>query len=631
MGTGDYISEAQSDERVSCRAVIPVLDGVVSRGYSAESFLEGMPFGEAHVRDINAHITWLDFCALMERSSMILGGPEGMRAFGRESGWVPGVKALMSTAGMFASAQQMYQFISRWALPSLWPMVSSECEISGPTSLTVHCRMCEGYQPNAGMFHISAGFMETLPQLLGQPASVVKVLLDDEGARFVVEHPTSMTLLSRIHRLFTGVFAPIRLLEEIGQRDEALSHRLAELTEARRLVRENAALREEFLANMSHELRTPLSVVMGSADLLSDTALDADQAALLRDVRGGAASLLALVEQVLDFSRLQRRRLDLDLAPLSLRAILSSSLDAHRAAAARAGLTLSQRVDSPLPVAVIGDVTRIRQVLDHLLDNAIKFTEEGSVTLRIAAEPDDLGRVALLLSVEDTGPGLESEIIERVFQPFEQRDGSLSRAAQGMGLGLSICRSLAAMMGGGLELESVEGVGACFRLSLNLAVADDDEVAAPRVTVLSEAVRPAAPAASGAAVETRGKVLLVEDHPVNQKLLGLMVRAMGWEVTFAGDGQQAVDAFEPGRFDAVLMDCQMPVMDGFEATRRIRERDASVPIVAVTAHTQSDYESRCLEGGMDAYVSKPVDRALLARLLDELIDDAAVSERSAAL
>ncbi len=357
-----------------------------------------------------------------------------------------------------------------------------------------------------------------------------------------------------------------------------------------------ARLRSEFLANMSHEIRTPLHGLMGMLDLVLDGDLPQPQRDYLHTARESARHLLALLNDILDLSRLEAGAMPMEEAPVDVAAVVRSCAALMAAQARDKGLELRIELDPALPASVLGDEARLRQVLFNLLSNAVKFTERGEVAVGARREGDEL-----VLQVRDTGIGIPPGRLEAVFDAFTQGDGSITRRYGGTGLGLAISRRLTEAMGGRLAVDSAPGRGSTFTVRLPLrAVA-----ALPPARGSHAAAERADEAPRREIADAR--VLVVEDNPVNRKLAQAMLARLGCRVELAEDGEQGVAQAARQLYDLIIMDCQMPVMDGFEATRRIRAGgpNAKTPIVAVTANAMPEDESRCL-AVMDDYLSKPL-------------------------
>jgi signal transduction histidine kinase/ligand-binding sensor domain-containing protein/ActR/RegA family two-component response regulator len=404
----------------------------------------------------------------------------------------------------------------------------------------------------------------------------------------------------------------IRLEEEIAERRQVQE----EL--ARAMARAEAANQAKgtFLANMSHEIRTPMNGILGMTELLLDTPMSADQRDQLDMVRGSAQSLLTVINDVLDFSKIDAGRLELESLAFGLRDLIDDTMRSFDVLASDRGLDLTWAVDESVPDTVIGDPGRIRQVLNNLLGNAIKFTEIGSVALRVSDLARHPHEVTLRLSVRDTGIGIPADKLTEVFEPFTQADESTTRRYGGTGLGLTITARLVRLMGGEIFVESLAGKGSTFSFTVRLGL-----VLAPSAQEVAPIAVPPPPSTVVAPEPLR--VLVAEDNLVNQRLIGRLLQKWGHEVTIVSTGELAVEAVGRQQYDLVLMDVQMPGMDGFEATRIIRSQETPsgrhLPIVAITAHAMKGDRERCLAAGMDGYLSKPIESTQLRRVLDQSI------------
>jgi signal transduction histidine kinase len=358
-----------------------------------------------------------------------------------------------------------------------------------------------------------------------------------------------------------------------------------------------ARAKSQFLATMSHEVRTPMNAVLGAARLLRETRLDEAQGEYVEMISGAGEVLMHVLDDVLDLSKIEAGKFHISPAWTSLQPLLRRCAALWAPQAEAAGLKFELHVDPDAPRWVMVDAGRLSQILFNLLSNAVKFTDSGHVRLEVAAAPDGPETVSLTFTVADTGPGIEPEVMPRLFDAFEQADPSISRRFGGTGLGLAISQRLATLMGGQITVSSELGQGSSFAFVL---AADMSAAVAEPDTASHEAV----------GVRTGLRVLVAEDNPVNRKIVSAMLSPLEPAITFAENGAEAVEALSADVFDIVLMDIQMPVMDGVEATRRLRALDgpnARVPVIALTANVLEEQRKTYREAGMDTEVAKPVD------------------------
>ena len=370
---------------------------------------------------------------------------------------------------------------------------------------------------------------------------------------------------------------------------------------------------------MSHEIRTPMNGVLGMIEVLEHQHLNKAQRRIVATIRESGQALLRIVDDVLDFSKIEAGRLELEATPFSLGGLINATQDTFQPQAIAKGITLVAEIDAGSQDAVVGDPTRIRQILFNLLGNAIKFTERGGVRLRAGTVPLGGGSTRVTLIVTDTGIGMDTEQLARLFQPFVQADSSTTRQFGGTGLGLSIVRRLARAMDGDVVVESVPGGGSTFTVTLTVHVA-------PSASPAWMLARPTArsPVQVASLLGEGPRVLVVDDHPVNREVLVLQLKLLGVAADGVESGVEALAAWTPGRYGAVLADIHMPLMGGYELARQLRAAEADhggirTPIVAVTANAMKSEEERCRAGGMDGYLVKPVSierlRATLERWL----------------
>jgi PAS domain S-box-containing protein len=430
------------------------------------------------------------------------------------------------------------------------------------------------------------------------------VMLNDDVSAVIVI--TSAPPLFRFELIESMAKQVAQQLARVAERERAQ----AQLAQARDEAMEASRLKSEFLATMSHEIRTPLNGVIGLNDLLLRTQLDDEQTRLVTGLQVSGRALLGLINDILDFSKIEAGRLELEEVPFAPRPLMDEVVSVQAEGAREKGIEVTVTCDDSVPEALTGDPMKIAQVVTNLVANAVKFTADGSVSVEVGGAPTSEGTWLLRVVVRDTGVGVSPDKVSRLFEPFTQADSSTTRLYGGTGLGLAISRELASAMDGGISYEPNPGGGSSFTFTalLDHAVAQD----VPVVTGLhSRRLQPIAP--------DKGMVLVVEDNPVNQLVASGMLTALGYGVVTAEDGQAGVEAAARGGYVAILMDVQMPVLDGYAATRAIRaaETGPRTPVIAMTAAAVDGVRERCLAAGMDDFLTKPVDVDRLSAVLDQ--------------
>lgn len=623
---------ATEDRRVAGRALAPIVEIVAERGLDPLALVEGTELDPSALVTPPQRLSWHDFVVVLDRVREHV-GPGALTETGRRMSASPGIGALSRMASLLASPAAMYKGAPALGLSTLFPMVEGSYTRLGPTTSKIEAHIPSGYAPCAGLFEITMGNFENLPELIGQPPAVVELESDGRRAVFIIEHGVSLTVWARLKTIWKAIFAANSLFEELTQRNTELARQLAASARAKAQADRAVAGQNDLLTAVSHELRTPIGEIRGLVELARERVEDPEARGHLRAALESSARLTRTVDLLIQVAALGEADGDGELRPVDIGPLVHELVEPFTHPDIRSSVRAPADGEGIIRVPI----EWVSAILLELVSNAFRFTERGRIDVDVELREGSDGW-ELHLEVRDTGVGLEPEWVDRVFEPFVQRDSGLKRRAQGLGLGLTMARSLVDRLGGQIRLESAPGAGTTASVSLPVRRATATELEAGFEASSGPLVDPGSvpteapshpPAQDRVRLEpapgaAQDRLLVVDDNPVNRLFLASLGRRLGYQVTDVDSGEAALDTLSQASFDLVFMDVQMPGLDGLETTERLRTHMGltQLPIIAVTAQVAPGDEARCRRAGMDAYVPKPVEVGRLRAAVDEALEAA---------
>ncbi len=539
---------------------------------------------------------WAELCELYRRLEHHVRNKGGLEVLFADEALRTSFKRALQVVGLVATPTLLYTLGNRLGLARMFNHLKVHDQVLADGSLIVEVTIPESHPDCEEFFQATAGILAAFPELIGRGRALVKTTRKPRWGRFVITPPPSLPLTRRIRRAVSAFTLGRHALQEMTEQQARLNSQYIELQKTSAKMEKALRVRRRFLSVISHELRTPLNGIVGAASALTH-ASEGEQAEMREALDGSIGLMSDLVETILEFTRLDEGSAPVEHARFRPREDLKDTLRKARTQALEKGLGFTTDLDPSLPDCVGVDGQRILQVVSQLVGNAVKFTKAGEVGISM-----EYASGLLCIEVQDSGLGISEEDIPRAFEMFTQLDTTSTRAVGGIGLGLTLARQLAEFLGGTIDLRSEVGVGTRVRVEIACELREplSQSQAAPRGDMGCR------------------RVLVADDVRTNRAVLRHKLKKKGYEVVVAEDGKQAHELALAQSFALIFMDCEMPIMDGFEATRQILATvDNPARIVAVTAYVTDEDRARCFEVGMDDFISKPVKDAEIDRVLDD--------------
>ena len=555
-----------------------------------EDALFGQDLG--HLLQAPKRFAWTELCELYRRVNERLSIP--IEVYATRVVGNPSFRPLVELGALVASPQLLYLLGNRFGLARSFSHLEVNHRAVPDGRIALNIVIPSTYEDSPEFLRATCGILQAFPRLLAMPDARVDLNLAPRSARYVIHPPPSMTLWARIRRAFAAFFLGRSALRELASQQDNLNEQIRELTKTRTELEHALQVKQRFLSVISHELRTPLNGLVGGASALRGEQSEEGRADLIESIQRSSDAMERVVLDLLEYTRLEESAAQPQPVQTDLATLLSEAVEHGRRRSEETGIAFEIYGD-PSVSSLEVDATRAQQIVWHLVDNAFKFTAEGRVRVDVHVTTDTYPHI--MVSVDDTGPGVAADSREHIFSLFAMRDDSSTRQHKGTGIGLPLCRRLAELLGGTLALEDSKLGGARFVTRLPCKRL--------KAATTTQPLQNDCP-----------RLLVVDDNQVNRKVLRRILERLKWEVVEAENGHEAVNRVKERSFAAIFMDCAMPVMDGFEATRQIRRLvGQGARIIATTAYVTDDDRARCFAAGMNDFLPKPVKPAIIAQTL----------------